>query len=119
MIIDRDFLLETFDGDCAEASQVLVLLFDTAREQMLQMRIALQAGDRDLLKRGAHRISGSTATCGLFGINDRLRDLEARSHDEPLPALAAQVADIDTLLQKAEAESHRLFQSADEEASDE
>jgi two-component system, sensor histidine kinase and response regulator len=68
-------------GDVAD--QLLALFERTAAETLGELRAALAAGDREELRRLAHRLKGSARNVGATGMAELSAALEAGPPDVP------------------------------------
>jgi two-component system, sensor histidine kinase and response regulator len=68
-------------GDVAD--QLLVLYERTAAETLAEIRAALEAGDREEVRRLAHRLKGSARNVGATGMAEMCAALEPVPPDAP------------------------------------
>ncbi len=113
-LIDRDTVLEIVGGDISEAKNVIGMLFDSTRDQVLKLHAGLQGSDRKALEEAAHQLAGATSTCGLYEISEHFRALEENAHTESFDLLTDRVNQADELLRQAEAECNDLFSDSSE-----
>lgn len=94
--IDPSALLEAAGDELDIATELLELFFDLTRQEMDRLVDAAAAGDAKSVSEAAHKIVGSSVTCGLMELAAALRDLEQRSkHNLP--------ADIDERIERMQA----------------
>ena len=88
--VDMARLLEMVDDDAAALRELVNLYLSESAELMGSLRSAVQAGSAEQVEWAAHKLGGSSATCGMIGIVAPLRELERSgraghsSQNEPL-----------------------------------
>jgi HPt (histidine-containing phosphotransfer) domain-containing protein len=90
-LVDPD-RLRTLRDDYGDLATDLLALFETTAAATLdELRAALDAGDRDEVRRLAHRLKGSARNVGATGMAELAAALEQDPPDAPaaLGALAA------------------------------
>jgi CheY-like chemotaxis protein len=68
-------------------AEVIASMLASMREQSERLRTAVEASDRDAIRRAAHALRGSSATIGAERLSHRMRELEARAVELPPEAL--------------------------------
>ncbi len=94
--IDPSVLLEAAGGERDIATDLLEMFFDQTGREMDRLINATVSGDAMAVSEAAHKMVGSSVTCGLMDLAADLRDLEQRGK-HALPA------DIDERIQRLQA----------------
>lgn len=113
MIIDMQSLLDLFDGDRDGAKQILEFFFDSAKEQVKEIREGIATANRNQVKVAAHQMAGATASCGMLGLSRQFRELESHSDTASPEALSAEICAILDVLHAGELEYASLFPEQD------
>jgi HPt (histidine-containing phosphotransfer) domain-containing protein len=90
-VVDRDRLRGLRDDYGDLAAELLRLFETTAAATLDEVRAAHEAGDRDEVRRLAHRLKGSARNVGATGMAEFAAALEQDPHDAPaaIPRLEA------------------------------
>jgi len=99
--VDMDRLLEFTYGDGEGLRDLIELYIRQTREQMGQMRSAINSGSAQELRRTAHSCAGSSATCGVKDLVPLLRELEQRGQEGNLANAEAVLAEAEQLFERA------------------
>ncbi len=87
--VEMDRLLDFTDGNPDSLRELVVLYLDQTRGQISQMKVAVEAGNSQELRRLAHSCAGASATCGMRRLVPLLRQLERQGHEGQLAGAAA------------------------------
>jgi signal transduction histidine kinase/DNA-binding response OmpR family regulator/HPt (histidine-containing phosphotransfer) domain-containing protein len=93
--VDLDQFTAIAAGDAEQIRQLVAFYFEQAEEILRLLRVAVEAGAAADIARLAHKLAGSSATCGIRAIAAPLRTLERQAEIGNLDgaaALAAQAA---------------------------
>lgn len=74
--VDMDRLLEMVNHEPAQLREIVQMYLAESDRVMLELRASVQAGDWGETERLAHRLGGTSATCGMIGLVRPLRELE-------------------------------------------
>ena len=74
--VDMNRLLEMVDDDPGELRHIVNMYLSESQQVMSELRASIQAGDWDQTERLAHRLAGTSVTCGMAAMARPLRDLE-------------------------------------------
>src|SRR5689334_18036096 len=74
--VDMNRLLDMVGDDPAELRQIVDMFLTESQRCMSELRASIQAGDWDEAVRLAHRLAGTSATCGMAAMVSPLRELE-------------------------------------------
>ena len=74
--VDLDRLREMTDGDSQSVRDLVDVYLDQADELIGSLHAAIQANSASDVARWAHKLGGSSATCGMTGIVTPLHELE-------------------------------------------
>jgi HPt (histidine-containing phosphotransfer) domain-containing protein len=78
-------LSESCGGDEAVMRELMDLFVDQATEIWSRLSSAMTSGDCETVRRAAHKLAGSCASCGLPALTVALRDLENSAGASPAP----------------------------------
>jgi HPt (histidine-containing phosphotransfer) domain-containing protein len=93
--VDMERLVDFAGGNRASYDELVALYFKQTTEQLAEMRAAVNEGDAAKAALVAHSCAGASATCGMVGMVPLLRQIEHLSQDNQLPAVAAQLPDVE------------------------
>jgi signal transduction histidine kinase/two-component SAPR family response regulator/HPt (histidine-containing phosphotransfer) domain-containing protein len=74
--VDMDRILDLTDGNDDSLRELIEMYLKQTGKQFEQMRMAVNLGDADTLRRVAHSCAGASATLGMTHLVPRLRELE-------------------------------------------
>lgn len=74
--VDMDRLLGMVDDDPARLREIVGMYLQESERAMGELWASVQAGDWDETQRVAHRLGGTSATCGMVAVVRPLRELE-------------------------------------------
>lgn len=74
--IDFERLREVCGGDAEMMEEIVELYFSQTAEQMIELKKAIYAQNFDAVFKSAHKIAGSSLTCGMNAIVPSIRELE-------------------------------------------
>jgi CheY-like chemotaxis protein len=87
--VDLRQLREAADGDAAEMRSLSESFLAQADELMPELAAALASGSAPKVNSLAHKLCGSSGSCGMVGLAPLLRELEQMGHTGELAAAAA------------------------------
>ncbi len=88
-------LLKELDGDLAEFLRMVFGFIQESRQQLGQLRHALDSGDHLIVRRLAHTIRGGALNLGATPISEAARVLEQASEKTDVSGLEARLADLE------------------------
>jgi len=74
--LDREQIMEQFDGDEELFAEIAELFIEDAPKQMTRIREAVAKGDALALNRAAHALKGSVSNFGVEAVYDLARSME-------------------------------------------
>jgi HPt (histidine-containing phosphotransfer) domain-containing protein len=99
--IDLKHLLEIALNDPAELRDLLALYFEHADELLAQLRAATRSAESSEVQALAHKLAGSSATCGMRSVVLGLRELERKAESGALADASAMLDNIKHHLEEA------------------
>jgi len=78
-ILDIPALIARMNGDEALLHEIAGMFLDLLPSELTPLRSAVAAGDREAIRKSAHRLRGSLSNFGAEGAVEALRALEALS----------------------------------------
>jgi PAS domain S-box-containing protein len=94
-------LTEITGGDAEQTRQILGIYFEQAEELLRHLHAAVEAGAAAEIARIAHKLAGSSATCGIRAVASPLRTLEHQAQAGSLDGAAALAAQATAGLESA------------------
>lgn len=74
--IDFERLREVAADDTELINEILELYFSQTHEMLDEIKSAIAVGDAERIYRAAHKVLGSSATCGMDAVVPAFRELE-------------------------------------------
>lgn len=74
--VDLDRLNSVSGGNPQEMHELAQMFVDQTADFLSKLRVAVQAGDVETVRRTAHTCAGSSAACGMVAIVPAMRELE-------------------------------------------
>jgi CheY-like chemotaxis protein/HPt (histidine-containing phosphotransfer) domain-containing protein len=88
--------LEQFtDGTFENLQELVDLYLCQTAEQIQDLGKALQSGDKEEIRRLAHKAAGSSGTCGMDALTDLLREIEHKAAAGNIAEAAKQIGDVE------------------------
>jgi PAS domain S-box-containing protein len=82
--VDLKRLLEMADDDPTEMRELAGLYLEQAKELVTSLGTAIQSGSAAEAETLAHKLAGSSTTCGMTALVAPLREIERQGHDRQL-----------------------------------
>ena len=83
--VDMARLLEMVDDDAAGLRELVTLYLTESHELMGSLQAAVHSGSATQVEWAAHKLGGSSATCGMIGIVAPLREMEKSGREGGRP----------------------------------
>ena len=100
--VDMDRLLDFANGDAGNLRELVELYLQQTGKQIHQLSDAVEARNRDEVKRLAHSCSGASSTCGMSGMIVLLRELERQGNDGLQPNAPQLAQDVNREFERVE-----------------
>ncbi|HEX5790926.1 MAG TPA: response regulator [Luteolibacter sp.] len=86
--VDFERLREVTGDDPGLLQEISRQYLEQAEEILDEMEDAIHCGDHDRISKLAHKLAGSSATCGMVGVVAQLRAIEALKSNQIAPVVA-------------------------------
>lgn len=100
-IVDRIRSLDRGDGSKV-LDKIIEIYLHTAPKSVAELRLAVEAGDCDAVRRTAHSLKSSSANLGATSLTNQLHELERKAHDKTLGDAVDRLAAIEAEFERAQ-----------------
>jgi HPt (histidine-containing phosphotransfer) domain-containing protein len=107
--VDVDCLRESASDDPEMLKELVELYLQQAEEQLNELREAIEKGESKEIYRLAHKLVGSSATCGMIAIVPSLVELERIGREENLDGVKIHLKEAQTALNRIKAFLNESF----------